>query len=1133
MSFPVRGPGWPVVALATAAVVVLLGFSVSTQGRGNGRRIVRVNGADAVEGEVLLKYRDGGLRANRATLEAAVDAETVDALDRRGTRRIRSRRLRTTELIDMLSSDPDVEYVEPNYVIRSLVKYPNDPFFTSLWALYNTGVNVVGGGGGAGFDIDARTAWDTTTGGRTSVVAILDSGVDYNHVDLAVNMWSAPAAFNVTIGGVTVTCAAGTHGFNAVARNCNPMDDHFHGTHAAGVIGAVGNNGIGVTGVNWTTSMMAVKILGSSGSGTVADAVAGLEFVVQAKAAFPVNANIRVLSNSWASSGSSVSLVNAIKAASDSDMLFVAAAGNNGSNNDVTPVYPASYGTPNIVAVAASTNWDELASFSNYGATSVDLAAPGQAILSTVPGNAYAVANGTSMATPYVSGAAMLALTMCQVSTQQLRYLLLHSVYPQPTFSGTASGGRLYLSSMVENCPYPKVTSLNVSSQVSSPQPAGKLVRWLAQADGGVEPYQFRWLVYDGTAWTTAQDWATGGMGNGFEWTPTVANDGYRVMAQVRSAWNAGASELSVSKPFEIKTPISAITLTPDLMAPQPVDTTITWTATAAGGEGPLQYRFYYWYGWYWVLGRDWNTSNTYVWTPDMVDSYARVQVQVRSAWNTGNPEASLVRSFAIENFVTNLTLSANKTAPQAPGTSVTFTAEATGGTTPRQYRFSVWDGAAWTVITPWDTSTVFTWTPVIANANYKVQVQVRSQWNTGTPEKTTVLLFPIRAHATSATLTPSLTAPQAPGTAITWTASAAGGEGPYQFRFLSWINFAWVEQRAWSTSNTFAWTPPAVDLHAKILVEVRSVWNTGAAEFSVEQSFPIRARATGVTLQVTNGKTSPQFTGSTVEWTAHASGGEAPYQYKWSVWDGSTWAVVVPWSSTYIYHWTPSVANSNYRVAVQVRSAWNTGTAEVNTWTAFPIMSPVSSVTVAPNLTSPRGSGTAITFTATATGGTGPLQYRWIRHLHGEQIMQDWSTNNVFVWTPTLSSDLYQIEVQVRSEWNTQSTENVESEATIPYAIKPVVGLAIVNPNLASPQQSGTTIRWTANASGGVAPYQYLWVVWNGSAWINATTWSTSNTFDWTPATPNANYKVAVRVRSAWNTGAAEITAIQPFPIQ
>jgi hypothetical protein len=146
---------------------------------------------------------------------------------------------------------------------------------------------------------------------------------------------------------------------------------------------------------------------------------------------------------------------------------------------------------------------------------------------------------------------------------------------------------------------------------------------------------------------------------------------------------------------------------------------------------------------------------------------------------------------------------------------------------------------------------------------------------------------------------------------------------------------------------------------------------------------------------------------------------------------------------------------------------------------------------------------------------------------------MQDWSTSNVFVWTPTVSSDVYQIKVEARSAWNTGSNESFESEATVPYAIKPVVSVAVIDPSVTSPQPGGTTIRRNATGYGGVKPYRYLWVVWNGSAWINATAWSTSNTFDWTPATPNANFKVAVRVRSAWNTGAAEITAIQPFPIQ
>src|SRR5688500_11455259 len=157
MSFQVRGPGWPAVAVATVAVVFFLGFPASTQGPGRGR-IVRVNGYEAVEGEVLLKYREDRASASHAAIETAADADTVEALDRRGVRRLRSRRLRTTELLALLASDPDVEYAEPNYVIR-LDATPNDPSFPSLWGLFNTGVNPVGGGGLAGSDVDAPAAW--------------------------------------------------------------------------------------------------------------------------------------------------------------------------------------------------------------------------------------------------------------------------------------------------------------------------------------------------------------------------------------------------------------------------------------------------------------------------------------------------------------------------------------------------------------------------------------------------------------------------------------------------------------------------------------------------------------------------------------------------------------------------------------------------------------------------------------------------------------------------------------------------------------------------------------------------------------------------------------------------------------
>ena len=185
-------------------------------------------------------------------------------------------------------------------------------------------------------------------------------------------MWSAPADFTVTIGDLTITCAAGTHGFNAITNLCDPMDDNNHGTHVSGTIGAVGNNSLGVVGVNWTASIMGAKFLNAGGSGTTAGAINAIEFVVQAKEAFADTgaANVRVLSNSWGGGGFSQALLDEINRANDSGMLFVAAAGNNGRNNDVFPFYPANYDAPNMIAVAATDNQDARASFSKIGRAS-------------------------------------------------------------------------------------------------------------------------------------------------------------------------------------------------------------------------------------------------------------------------------------------------------------------------------------------------------------------------------------------------------------------------------------------------------------------------------------------------------------------------------------------------------------------------------------------------------------------------------------------------------------------------------------------------------------------------------------------------------------------------------------------
>jgi subtilisin family serine protease len=736
MSFQVRGPGW-FAAWTLLAGSFLCGFLVSSVPEAS-PVFTRLNGAEAVEGEVLLKYRDGRAGANHTAIETAAAADIVESLDQRGLHRMRSSRLLTSELLKLLAQDPDVEYAEPNYVVRVL-GVPNDPSFASLWGLFNNGLNPVGGGGVAGADIDAPGAWDLATGNRANVVGVIDTGIDYTHPDLAANIWSAAAPFQVTIGGVTITCAVGTHGFNAVARNCDPMDDHSHGTHAAGTIGARGNNATGVTGVNWTASMMAIKALGSSGTGTVSDVVAGLEFAVQVKEAFAATnaARIRVLSNSWASSAPSLALQNAINAANSSEMLLVTAAGNAGANNDAVPVYPASYALPNVVAVASSTSSDQRSSFSNYGATSVHLAAPGSAVLSTVPGNAYGIQQGTSMATAHVSGAALLAVSMCTLTTQELKSLLLDSVDPVPALSGiTTTGGRLNVRRMVQNCPRPNVASATLTSDLASPQALGKTVTWTAVAGGGQGPYSYRWSVEvsPGVFWNSA--WGTS---NTFAWTPTDVNASYRVLVGVRSAWNTGAAELWAVKPYSIQAPVTGATLTPSVAAPQSPGTTITWTASAAGGQAPYQYQFALWDGLTWQVTRPWAASSTWAWSPTVVNPDYRVVVQVRSAWNTGVGEFSIAKPFAIGAMpsVTAATLTPNLSSPRPIGTTIRWQASAVGGQQPYQYQWVVFDGNTWANVTGWTTSSTFDWTPSATNDSYRVAVRVRSAWNTGAAEFT------------------------------------------------------------------------------------------------------------------------------------------------------------------------------------------------------------------------------------------------------------------------------------------------------------------------------------------------------------------------------------------------------------
>jgi subtilisin family serine protease len=502
-----------VAASALATIFLLAGASgIQAADDQDEQSATMHDGHEIVPGEVLVKYRDPTM-AGEAALE--MDADHDEGIGGMATRRVHSRRYDTATLLAILAKRTDVEYAEPNYIVHAVLAAtarPNDIYFNNpnlLWGLNNTGQSILGINGTSTADINATQAWAKTTGAPQYVVAVIDTGIDYNHPDLIKNIWKAPANFTVSFGGGTsITCTdpgTGIHGFNAISNSttpCDPMDDNGHGTHASGTIGAIGNNNVGVTGINWTTSIMGVKFLDATGAGSISDAANAIEFAVQMKQLFissggKAGANIRVLSNSWGGGGPSNTLLTAIQDANTNDMLFVAAAGNSGSNNDQTAFYPANYNVANIVAVAATNNKDGLASFSNYGANTVALGAPGVNIVSTYPGNQYYYMSGTSMAAPHVSGVAALVLAACgNLSVANLTKTILNNAKPISSLSGkTSTGGRLDAGKSVTNC---ATTTPPTTPQLAITPPfslaggtVGVTYSATLTASGGTPPYSW------------------------------------------------------------------------------------------------------------------------------------------------------------------------------------------------------------------------------------------------------------------------------------------------------------------------------------------------------------------------------------------------------------------------------------------------------------------------------------------------------------------------------------------------------------------------------------------------------------------------------------------------------------------
>jgi len=396
-----------------------------------------------VPGELLVGYKPGVAAAEVQSLHTRIGATLARRFTFISTDYVRLPKGMTVEqAIAMYTKDGGVLYAEPNYKVKALDSpdlLPNDPLYPQQWAWPK---------------IKAPRAWGYTTGSDTVVVADIDTGVDYTHRDLAANMWRNPG--EIPDDGVDNDgngYVDDVYGIDAANDDSDPKDDHGHGTHTSGTIGAVGNNGTDVAGANWTVRIMALKFLNSDGGGSTEGAITCLEYVTKMRKQFGIN--IVATSNSWGGGGESQALKRAFNAAGRAGVIHCCAAGNSGSDNDVSPQYPPSYDLDSIIAVAASGPHDGKAAFSCYGATSVDIAAPGVGILSTFPRNKTKSWDGTSMATPHVTGAcALIAATRPGIPVDIIKAIVLRNADPLPQWAGLCvSGGRLNLYRCVTPCP--------------------------------------------------------------------------------------------------------------------------------------------------------------------------------------------------------------------------------------------------------------------------------------------------------------------------------------------------------------------------------------------------------------------------------------------------------------------------------------------------------------------------------------------------------------------------------------------------------------------------------------------------------------------------------------------------------
>ncbi|HZE72565.1 MAG TPA: S8 family serine peptidase, partial [Pyrinomonadaceae bacterium] len=497
------------ILLAVAVLIPVLSGAARQDSTISQRPQVAKKQPNVIPGELLVRFRSDSAVAKRSRSEISLNQDgrainlQLEQLDPAeavpGLRLARVAPEETSAALEALRTRPDVVYAEPNFIRRKNA-VPNDPRYSEMWGLNNTGQS----GGIAGADIKAEQAWNITTGSSNVVVAVIDEGIDVNHQDLQANIWRNPGevpgngidddgnGFIDDVNGYDFVHNDGSV-YDGPGTNPDGSIIDEHGTHVAGTIGATGNNGIGVVGVNWHTSLMSLKFLGPNG-GTSARAIRAYAYAKMMRDRWVASggaqgANVCVTNNSYGGGGFSQAEADAIQSMRGSGILFVAAAGNERQNNNLIPTYPASYDIANVISVAATDSSDALSSFSNFGSPAVQIAAPGSNILSTTPNNSYSSFSGTSMASPHVAGVAALVYALHpEFSPERIRAAILFGGSSVPGLIGkTETGNRLDAQGALENAqgadmnPPAAVNDFHIAAQ----EGRGIAFLWTASGDDG------------------------------------------------------------------------------------------------------------------------------------------------------------------------------------------------------------------------------------------------------------------------------------------------------------------------------------------------------------------------------------------------------------------------------------------------------------------------------------------------------------------------------------------------------------------------------------------------------------------------------------------------------------------------